>query len=1046
MKIAHTADIHIRGLSRHEEYRHILKNFADDCFSQKVDHIFVGGDIFHTKTTGISPEYIQFLSWWLDYMSQVAPVHLVLGNHDLNLSNLSRQDAVTPIVEAMNNPRVFLYKKSGVYNFAPGYNWCVFSCFDEDCWKDVKPKPGDINIATFHGPVRGSVTETGWDIDEENITADYFRDYDFCMLGDIHKQQFLGYRDGKPWIGYPGTPIQQNYAEELNHGYFLWEIKNSFDWNVVNRSLPNPRPFITVDWDGSLDKTLKLTEKCPQGARFRIRSNVSITQNDVHLLSETLKTSFNATEVTYKIDAQLDTQLVKTSTATVTKNDLRSPEVITKFLKDYYNELSLTESELDSLASTAKSYLQQVSSADDLSRNSKWSLRRLEWDNLFAYGESNVVNFDKLNGIVGIFGPNRTGKSSIVGTLMYALFNSTDRGPIKNINICNVRKDYCSAQAILDHNGTTYVIERQTTKSTSKKGVISASTSLNLFKMAKGSEEMEDLCGEQRNDTEKTIRSLIGTSDDFLITSLSAQGETNAFLSQGSTKRRALLTKFLDLDIFDKMHDLASREVTSVKSQLKNFPDRNWEELKLQNEVTIRECQETISSLTSMMTEDQMSLALLRSEMSRHNNTPVMQDDIDAQRKRVSELEAKSQSCKKSIEDLENEIASLQSKSDVLQLLIDSIDVSALRDKQEAQRKIQTVISELRHIHEKEEAVLAQQRKSLLILDEVPCGDEFSSCKFIKDAHTNKKELPNQTRKVTKALKLLEEAGISLSKVKDDSIQEKLDKHENAVQLHAKIRLEISKKETDIAKTRTTCDSCDVSAAEAKKKLVTLEDSFNNEENEEVVSTRAKITELTNKLKTCDSQKMEHASRLGKLQSFVEKLEEEKKTRAALLSNVRMHELVAYAFSKKGIPLLVTKTQLPLINSEVAKTLQGMVDFTIEVESDEDTDSLEIYINYGDSRRIIELCSGMEKTISAIALRVAMINISALPKPDFFIIDEGFGTLDSAGIEACGLLLASLKRYFKTVLVITHVDGIKDNADHVLEITKTEKDSRVEYQ
>ena len=61
MKIAHTADIHIRGLSRHDEYRQVLKSFADDCQDQKVDHIFIGGDIFHTKTSGISPEYIEFL-------------------------------------------------------------------------------------------------------------------------------------------------------------------------------------------------------------------------------------------------------------------------------------------------------------------------------------------------------------------------------------------------------------------------------------------------------------------------------------------------------------------------------------------------------------------------------------------------------------------------------------------------------------------------------------------------------------------------------------------------------------------------------------------------------------------------------------------------------------------------------------------------------------------------------------------------------------------------------------------------------------------------
>jgi len=277
MRLAHTADVHIRALSRHDEYRQVFNAFIDDCRSQKVDHIFIGGDIFHTKVTGISPEYIELLTWWLNEMSKVAPVHMVLGNHDGNLSNLSRQDAVTPIVEAMKNPRVFLYKKSGTYNFAPGYNWCVFSCFDEEGWKDVRPVSGDVNIATFHGPVRGSVTETGWDIEEDRITVDFFKDFDFCMLGDIHRQQFLGYRSEKPWIGYPGTPIQQNYAEELNHGYYLWNIESSSDWTVVNRPLPNIKPFVTIDWEGNTEKTIQIAKSYPQGYRFRIRSNTSIT-------------------------------------------------------------------------------------------------------------------------------------------------------------------------------------------------------------------------------------------------------------------------------------------------------------------------------------------------------------------------------------------------------------------------------------------------------------------------------------------------------------------------------------------------------------------------------------------------------------------------------------------------------------------------------------------------------------------------------------------------------------------------------------------------
>jgi DNA repair exonuclease SbcCD ATPase subunit len=564
--------------------------------------------------------------------------------------------------------------------------------------------------------------------------------------------------------------------------------------------------------------------------------------------------------------------------------------------------------------------------------------------------------------------------------------------------------------------------------------------------MREGDEEMEDLCGEQRVDTEKTIKTLLGHNEDFLMTSLSAQGETNIFLSQGSTKRRAILTKFLDLDIFDKMHDLSSKEVSSIKSQLKNFPDRDWSLLKEQNEKTVLDHKDELQSLTDQMDESRTNLSLLNSELLKHNASPVTQADVDAQEKRVRDLQQKSETCKTISSNLKVELSSLQDKSEALQKLIDSIDVVTLKSKQDAQRKLQSVIVELKHVYDKEDTVLTQQKKSLKILDEVPCGDDYPTCKFIKDAHSNKKSLPEQSKKVSKALNLLDEANESLKKVKDDTVADKIEKHEKASQLLDKMNLEIVKKESELLRTNTTCDSTLTSLEDALKKLENLKKSIDNEEAVEVITIRSKINEITLSLKENDSKKMEIASRLGKLQSSIEKLEEEKLTRDILLQNVRMHELVSNAFSKKGIPLLVTKSQLPLINSEVSKILQGIVDFTIEMESDEDTDSLEIYINYGDSRRIIELCSGMEKTISAIALRVAMINISSLPKPDFFIIDEGFGTLDSSGVEACGRFLTSLKRYFKTVLVITHVDGIKDTADYILEITKNEKDSKVEFQ
>lgn len=57
----------------------------------------------------------------------------------------------------------------------------------------------------------------------------------------------------------------------------------------------------------------------------------------------------------------------------------------------------------------------------------RWSLMRLEWDNLLKYGEGNVINFDILRGgMTAIVGPNDAGKSSIFEILMFALYGEAN--------------------------------------------------------------------------------------------------------------------------------------------------------------------------------------------------------------------------------------------------------------------------------------------------------------------------------------------------------------------------------------------------------------------------------------------------------------------------------------------------------------------------------------------------------------------------------------------------------------------------------------------
>ena len=81
--------------------------------------------------------------------------------------------------------------------------------------------------------------------------------------------------------------------------------------------------------------------------------------------------------------------------------------------------------------------------------------------------------------------------------------------------------------------------------------------------------------------------------------------------------------------------------------------------------------------------------------------------------------------------------------------------------------------------------------------------------------------------------------------------------------------------------------------------------------------------------------------------------------------------------------------------------------------------------------------------MASIAIRVALTNVSALPKASLLIIDEGFGALDSANVEACSRFLQSLKRWFRTILIISHVDAIKDSVDETIEISRKGPDAYV---
>jgi DNA repair exonuclease SbcCD ATPase subunit len=160
-------------------------------------------------------------------------------------------------------------------------------------------------------------------------------------------------------------------------------------------------------------------------------------------------------------------------------------------------------------------------------------------------------------------------------------------------------------------------------------------------------------------------------------------------------------------------------------------------------------------------------------------------------------------------------------------------------------------------------------------------------------------------------------------------------------------------------------------------------------------------------------------------------------------------EYLAYDYylkcvNRNGIPYTLIGDALPKIQAETNNILSQIVDFQVIFETD--GKSINTYIVYDDDNFWpLELTSGMEKFISSIAIRAALINVCSLPRPNFIAIDEGLGTLDSGVLMSFSMFLEYLKTQFDFVILISHIDVVRDMVDSQIEIKKENGFSKINW-
>ena len=1083
--IYHLADIHIRNLQRHKEYRKVFTQFIENVKKDNIENsiIFLGGDIAHAKTE-MSPELLAEISWLFTECANLRDTFVITGNHDCNLNNNYRLDVLTPIIDNLKHSRLHYLRDTGTTTFK-NINFTVYSIMDnKKNWPSGYDVKGQNSICLFHGPVNKASTDIGYTVASNSFMVEMFDGFDMALLGDIHKRQVLqdfnesvitikssewefyeqnhwkminGSLDDdtisiykkQPVVAYPGSPVQQNHGEVLEkHGYLLWDLESR---TFEEFDIHNDYGYLTVDIDkGVVPQWVydEIDTKLPQYPRLRLRFKDTEAFRMKLVLLE-LKKLFKNPEITV---TRTDTIGSLKSGNKLNKNIVGEVNEVTfqnHLIREYLErQFMLEDVDLDAIAEINTEINGRIDN-DKLAENILWTPKLFEFDNMFSYGEKNVVDFTKANGMIGIFAPNAQGKSSLFDALSFCIFDKSSRTSSSK-NIMNNRSDnfYCKFNFEID--GTDFFIERKA-KWVRKRTAVKVD--VEFWSVKDG--VTKSLNGEQRKDTNKHIEKYLGKFEDFVLTSLSLQGNDALFIDKSQTERKEVLSQFIGVDVFDKLYQIASLENRDNAALIRKFKKDDFttqlNELIVGFGTTETEFNQSKTDLddeTTKIDGYNEKLIKLNSNLVKLNSDIV---GIEELKKRLGILETnqfKTSQQKSITEQRIEKIESLQIKLDEI---LDSYDEDNLFDDMLSLTRGRTRQIQVKNEIEKINIRISSLDTQKQHLDTHKYDQNCEIC--MENAESiikTKKEVDIELMSLKESLGTHEHELNSIVRLIESLLQSEIDDANlrDAKEKESRINTELS----NLINKVSVFESDEIrfeTQIETQKNLIN--EYYNNKEQiEKNRVIRNDITEVSTNLR---DSKVKHNrlnkkvlslnGKLSSIRSQKETIQDRIKEVKDLEKQTKLYDYYLNALGKDGVSYELIEKSLPMIEGEVNNILAQIVEFGMQL--DITGKNINAYLVYGDQKWSLEMASGMERFISGLAIRVALINICNLPRPNFLVIDEGFGSLDPEVMQSLFQLFTYLKTQFDFVMVISHIDSLRDAVDNIIEVKKVDGFSHIKY-
>ncbi len=750
----------------------------------------------------------------------------------------------------------------------------------------------------------------------------------------------------------------------------------------------------------------------------------NFTQERIKSVKQYFYKKYNSTNVNVitKVKAtDEDQQTIDVSVNIMDKNYQR--ELIKSYLEskgndDVYDKVV----EIDN---AVENYL--IANDTEITPFKRWYIKKIEFSNFLSFGEDQVLDFEKCNGITVVESdpPNFGGKTVLTVDLLLFLFFNTTTKTTKAEEIFNrfTDKNKVTVKGEILIDGDDYIIVRTIERKKSKAGEWNVKTELDFFKkLADG--QLQNFTGEQRRETENFIKTSIGDMDDFLMTIVTTASNLEDLIESKPTARGQVLTRFLGLEFLKRKEEVGKEMYSNFsKGMISNV--YNTESLK-------QEITDSKTEIDTLKTQSEQASKSI--------------EDVDKRLQKGQEY--KDNLLKSKFTDIDQELVRLN--PDVIRGEINSnkLRISNLKDTIKGIK----VVEPKEFYHEDRHDAVRQVIKSRYA-EQVTCenkveeiedlikkfGDgiqcEHCGIKLMEAELTKKKigELEGYKKLVKefeKEIKEHEKKEASFTQLKKD-----FDEYERNKLIKQKEELALESQSLKLEQLETKLKNYESVQEKIKK---------NNEIDSQLLKANMRIDDLITEKRNYERTQNQNQIKVEQLHAKIEKNQDLILQIAEEFEKEKIFKVYLEVFGKNGISKIIMKTMMPLINQELQRLLQDSCYFNLEIRINEKNEVEFMMIdNSTGIEKLMASGSGYERTIAAMALRAVLSKICSLPKPNLIVWDEVFGKISNDNLELVGEFFIKIREYFDKIFVISHNPLINNWANNTVKIKKVDNISKV---